>query len=59
MTGADKANDAILLVITRCARMRVSHPALRGCMVMNMVAVREQGIHIVPQYIHINEIWQV
>jgi hypothetical protein len=36
--------------------MRVSHPALRGCMVMSMIAVRKQGVHIVPQYIHINGI---
>lgn len=39
--------------------MRLSHPALRGCMMKSMMAVRKYGVHIVPQYIHINGIWQV
>ena len=28
-------------------------------MMMSMMGVREFGIHIVPQYIHIERIWQV
>jgi hypothetical protein len=34
-------------------------PVLRGWMMSMMVGVREPSVHIVPQYIHIEGIWQV
>lgn len=35
-------------------------PVFRGLVMMSMVVgVREPSVHIVPQYIHIERIWQV
>jgi hypothetical protein len=35
-------------------------PVLRGLMMMSMImGAYKLGVHIVPQYIHIERIWQV